>query len=159
MHMGLQRLWRKTFSWLISVTILQAAASGAQKLPDVGPADSRIVAALRQVLPSHIQANIDKLVSFQTRSTLSAQDAESIKAGHGIGAAREWIKAEFESYSRACGGCLEVKATAFWNRPPSEFPRQPRLPMSMRFSKERIQTTPSGSCLSPATTIHATAIR
>jgi hypothetical protein len=28
---------------------------------------------------------------------------------HGIGAAREWIKSQFERYSKDCGGCLEVK--------------------------------------------------
>jgi len=33
--------------------------------------------------------------------TISAQDEDSIKAGKGIGAAREWIKAEFERYSKS----------------------------------------------------------
>jgi len=32
--------------------------------------------------------------------TLSAQDPASIAAGHGIGAAREWIKSQFERYSK-----------------------------------------------------------
>ena len=49
------------------------------------------------VSPSRVQANIEKLVSFGTRLTLSAQDADSIKQGRGIGAAREWIKSEFET--------------------------------------------------------------
>ena len=52
-------------------------------------------------------------MSFVNRSTISAQDEESIKAGKGIGAAREWIKAEFERYSKDCGGCLEVKTDSF----------------------------------------------
>jgi hypothetical protein len=52
------------------------------------PADSQIAAALKKVSVERIQANIEKLVSFQTRVTLSAQDPESIAAGHGIGAAR-----------------------------------------------------------------------
>lgn len=81
--------------------------------PDVFPADPRIVEALKQVSAQHIQATIEKLVSFQTRLTLSAQDPASIAAGHGIGAAREWIKSEFERYSQDCGGCLEVKTDAF----------------------------------------------
>ena len=62
-------------------------------------------------------------MSFQTRLTLSAQDADSIKAGHGIGAAREWIKGEFESYSRACGGCLEVKTDSFTENPAERIPK------------------------------------
>ena len=81
--------------------------------PDVFPADPRIVEALKQVSAQRIQATIEKLVSFQTRLTLSAQDPASIAAGHGIGAAREWIKSEFERYSQDCGGCLEVKTDAF----------------------------------------------
>src|SRR6185295_19480546 len=70
-----------------------------------------------------IQANIEKLVSFQTRLTLSAQDTASIAAGHGIGAAREWIKGQFESYSRDCGGCLEVKTDSFLQEPADRIPQ------------------------------------
>jgi hypothetical protein len=77
------------------------------------PADPQIVAALKQVSAEHIQSNIEKLVSFGTRLTLSAQDPASVAAGRGIGAAREWIKSEFERYSRDCGGCLEVKTDSF----------------------------------------------
>lgn len=87
------------------------------------PADPQITAALAGISAQRIQANIEKLVSFQTRLTLSAQDPDSIKAGHGIGAAREWIKAEFESYSRACGGCLEVKTDSFTEKPAGRIPQ------------------------------------
>ncbi len=51
-----------------------------------------------------IEADIRKLVSFGTRHTLSETESDS----RGIGAARRWIEAEFESISDACGGCLEV---------------------------------------------------
>jgi hypothetical protein len=60
-----------------------------------------------------VQADIEKLVSFGTRSTLSAQDAAAISAGRGIGAAREWLKSQLEAYSQECGGCLEVKTDEF----------------------------------------------
>jgi Peptidase family M28 len=76
-------------------------------------ADRSISAALRQVSAEHIRANIEKLASFGTRSTISAQDPASIAAGRGVGAAREWIKSEFERYAKDCGGCLEVKTDAF----------------------------------------------
>jgi Zn-dependent M28 family amino/carboxypeptidase len=75
--------------------------------------DSRIKTALNEVSARQIQWDIEKLVSVQTRSTISAQDAASIAAGKGVGAAREWIKNEFERYSRNCGGCLEVKTDSF----------------------------------------------
>lgn len=76
-------------------------------------ADPKIAAALQQVSAEHVRANIEKLVSFGTRLTLSAQDPASIASGRGIGAAREWIRSEFERYSKECGGCLEVKTDAF----------------------------------------------
>jgi hypothetical protein len=75
--------------------------------------DGRIAAALRQVSAERIRANIEKLASFGTRLTVSAQDPDSIAAGRGVGAAREWIKSEFERYSNDCGGCLEVKTDSF----------------------------------------------
>lgn len=78
-----------------------------------GPADPQIEAALKNVSAQRIQADIEKLVSFGTRLTISAQDPASIAAGQGIGAAREWIKSEFERYAKDCGGCLEVKSDKF----------------------------------------------
>jgi len=81
--------------------------------------DPQIKTALSQISVAQIHSDIEKLVSFQNRSTISAQDADSIKAGRGIGAAREWIKAEFEKYSRDCGGCLEVNTDTF-TQPVSE---------------------------------------
>jgi len=86
-------------------------------------ADPKIAAALRQISVPRIQATIEKLVSFQNRSTLSAQDAASIASGRGIGAAREWIKSEFESYARDCGGCLEVKLDSFTEAPGGRIPK------------------------------------
>ena len=88
-----------------------------------GSPDARIVAALRQISAEHIRANIEKLVSFGTRATISAQDPESLAAGRGIGAARDWIKAEFERYSKECGGCLEVKTDSFTEAPADRIPQ------------------------------------
>jgi len=85
--------------------------------------DTKIAEAIRQVSADHIRQTIEKLVSFNNRSTLSAQDEDSIKAGRGIGAVREWIKAEFERYSKDCGGCLEVKTDAFTEQPAERIPK------------------------------------
>ena len=85
--------------------------------------DAQIAAALKEVSAERIQATIQRLVGFGTRLTLSAQDPASIQAGHGIGAAREWIKSEFERYSRECGGCLEVKADSFTEAPAERIPK------------------------------------
>jgi hypothetical protein len=110
-------------SCLILALLLSAVFSFSEDAIDAGKADPRIAAALKQVSAKQIQANIEKLVSFQTRLTLSAQDPESIAAGHGIGAAREWIKAEFERYSKDCGGCLEVKTDVFTEQPMARIPK------------------------------------
>jgi hypothetical protein len=75
--------------------------------------DSHIAGALQQVSADRIRANIEKLVSFGTRSTISAQDPAAITTGRGVGAARTWIQSEFERYSKDCGGCLQVKTDSF----------------------------------------------
>ena len=58
------------------------------------------------VAPSaeNIEKDIIKLVSFGTRHTLS----DTISKMRGIGAARRWIKSEFETISKSCNNCLEV---------------------------------------------------
>ena len=95
----------------------------APRLASDPHADSHIAKAIRQVSADRIRQTIEKLVSFQNRSTISAQDEASIKAGTGIGAAREWIKAEFERYSKECGGCLEVKTDTFTEQPADRIPK------------------------------------
>ena len=109
----------------IAAALLSVAMAGMAQSAKSEPSyvDPQIAAALPQVSAQRIQANIEKLVSFGTRLTLSAQDPASIAAGHGIGAAREWIHSEFERYSRDCGGCLEVKTDSFTEEPTERIPK------------------------------------
>ena len=51
-----------------------------------------------------IEKDIRKLANFGTRHTLS----DTLSETRGIGAARRWIKKEFESISKDCSDCLEV---------------------------------------------------
>ncbi len=102
---------------------LEMARGPAPRLAADPHVDPHIAEALKQVSADHIRQTIEKLVTFQTRSTISAQDEESIKAGRGIGAAREWIKAEFERTSKDCGGCLEVKTDTFTEQPSERIPK------------------------------------
>jgi hypothetical protein len=106
--------------WILLVLTLAPATA---QTTTGSNADPRIAAALKQISAEKIRSNIEKLVSFQTRSTLSAQDQASIATGHGIGAAREWIKSEFERYSLDCGGCLEVKTDSFTEGPADRIPK------------------------------------
>src|SRR6266550_4948232 len=89
--------------------------------------DPKITAALQQISADHVRANIEKLVRFGTRATLSAQDPASVAAERGIGAAREWIRSEFERYSRECGGCLEVKTDACLQSPTERIPQPTQI--------------------------------
>ncbi len=105
-----------------AVTVAQTPAAAERALmPKPLPVvvDPQIAAALRQISPAQVKASIEKLVSFGTRLTISDHPPQS---GRGIAAAREWIKSEFERYSQACGGCLEVKTDAFTQ------PVSPRVP-------------------------------
>jgi hypothetical protein len=96
--------------------LAQQSAAAANTV-DPGTIDPRVSAAIRQVSAERIQQTIEKLVSFGNRSTISPQDEETVKAGKGVGAARDWITSEFERYSKDCGGCLEVKIDAFIEQP------------------------------------------
>jgi hypothetical protein len=108
----------------LALAALLSNAGWAQTSALETPVDPKISAALKEVSAEHIHATIAKLVSFGTRSTLSAQDPASIAAGRGIGAAREWLKLEFERYSKDCGGCLQVKEDSFI-QPPVERVKEP----------------------------------
>ncbi len=116
--MNIGSLLKPIFSCIVLLLLFPYALSQeAATAPD-----PQITAALQNVSAERIQNTIPKLVSFRTRSTLSAQDPASIATGHGIGAAREWIKSEFERYSRDCGGCLDVKTDSFTQSPTARIP-------------------------------------
>ncbi|MDB6166073.1 MAG: aminopeptidase, partial [Lacunisphaera sp.] len=75
--------------------------------------DPQIDKIVAEISPANIEANIRRLVGFKTRHTLSSTtDPEQ-----GIGAARNWIKSEFDRYSRESGGRLEVAFDPFLQSP------------------------------------------
>ena len=57
-----------------------------------------------EVRPERMRADIEALVGFGTRHTMSETTSDT----RGIGAARRWAQREFEAISRDCGGCLTV---------------------------------------------------
>ena len=66
--------------------------------------DSRIYNIIENVSTQNLEKDIRKLADFGTRHTLS----DTVSETRGIGAARRWIKAEFDKISKDCDGCLEV---------------------------------------------------
>ena len=73
---------------LAAATLLLPATAQAQAGPE----------------PARMKADVEKLVSFGTRHTLS--DANNPKRG--IGAARRWFADEMKRIGRRCGNCIEV---------------------------------------------------
>jgi len=66
--------------------------------------DSRIYDIINSVSAERIEKDITTLANFGTRHTLS----DTISKTRGIGAARRWIKSEFEKIASDCNNCLEV---------------------------------------------------
>ncbi len=105
---------------------LFCAAQDGMPIPK-NAVDPQIDAAVRQVSADHVHQTIEKLVSFGNRSTISAQEDAAIKAGKGVGAAREWIKGELDRYSKDCGGCLEVKTDSFLEPAADRIPKPTQI--------------------------------
>src|SRR5690606_37194392 len=85
--------------------VLPLSRAGAQQATGVPPArDARIYELIDAVSAARIENDIRTLAGFGTRNTLS----DTLSSTRGIGAARRWIKAEFDRISEACGNCLEV---------------------------------------------------
>ena len=59
---------------------------------------------IKNTSSAKLEENIRILANFGTRHTLS----DTLSETRGIGAARRWIKSEFESISKNCGNCLDV---------------------------------------------------
>lgn len=58
--------------------------------------------------PARLKADVEKLVGFGTRHTLSSPDHPT----RGIGAARRWFAAELMRIGAGCGDCIEVANVA-----------------------------------------------
>jgi hypothetical protein len=89
--------------------LLQASAQTTIKQ------DATIKQMVDEVSSKNIETIIRKLVSFKTRHTLS----DTTSTTEGSGAARNWIKAEYERYAKESGGRMTVQFDTF-TQPKSE---------------------------------------
>ena len=85
--------------------------------------DPEISRMIKEVSAKNIEASIRKLVSFGTRNTLSEQDNPT----RGIGAARDWIFAEFQRINAACGNCMNVEKQSFLQQKANRIPEPTTL--------------------------------
>ncbi|WP_394825409.1 M20/M25/M40 family metallo-hydrolase [Pendulispora albinea] len=73
---------------------------------------------LREMDEDNVEHTIRKLVSFGTRNTLSAQDNPT----RGVGAARDWLKAQFDAIAATSGGRMNVELLSYVQPPASRIP-------------------------------------
>lgn len=66
--------------------------------------DAKIYDIINAVSAERIKADVKTLTEFGTRNTFS----DTISNTRGIGAARRWIKSEFETISKECNNCIDV---------------------------------------------------
>ena len=70
----------------------------------IGQTDQRLYEIINDVSAERIEKDITTLTNFGTRHTLS----DTISDTRGIGAARRWVKSEFEKIGSDCNNCLNV---------------------------------------------------
>lgn len=66
--------------------------------------DKQLYDIIEAISADRIEKDIQTLVNFGTRNTFS----DTISDTRGIGAARRWIKSEFETISKNCNDCLNI---------------------------------------------------
>lgn len=86
---------------VLFVPVVIATVAFAQDAPKANPQFQKIAA---EISSKRIEATIRKLVSFETRNTLSDTKSET----RGIGAARRWIKSELDKCAKENGGRMTV---------------------------------------------------
>lgn len=87
---------RKIIFWLCTTLFITFSISAQT--------NSKIYDIIDAVSEDRLRADVKKLADFGTRHTLS----DTVSQTRGIGAARRWIKSEFDKTSEACSNCLDV---------------------------------------------------
>lgn len=90
---------------LLSLSLFTLAASAQTIVKQ----DAAIKQMVDEVSNKNVEAIVRKLVSFKTRHTLS----DTLSKTEGIGAARNWIKAEYERYAATSNGRMKVQFDVF----------------------------------------------
>jgi len=96
---------------MICSTLLVALALQATgpKAVDTATLSDPIPRVIARVAAERVMADVETLVKFHTRHTLSETESDTT----GIGAARRWLRSELETIARDTGGRLEVREQRF----------------------------------------------
>lgn len=81
------------FNFLLLISIIISAQT-----------DQKIYDIIDAISAERIKNDVKTLADFGTRHTLS----DTVSDTRGIGAARRWIKSQFETISKDCNNCLDV---------------------------------------------------
>lgn len=95
----------------MSTTLAQADSSNAPS----AASDPDIRTMIDAISTERIEADIRTLVNFGTRHTLSDPTDDA----RGIGAARRWIKAQFDAIAAEAGGRITVEYQSYQQSPPA----------------------------------------
>jgi hypothetical protein len=107
---------------ILLLLLVSAVPAFAQKEKTAKP-NAEIQRMLKDISAKNIETTIRKLVSFGTRNTLSEQDNPT----RGIGAARDYLYAEFQKISADCGNCLTVEKQTFLQPKAARIPEPTNL--------------------------------
>ncbi|UJH91376.1 M28 family metallopeptidase [Antarcticibacterium sp. 1MA-6-2] len=88
----------------ITLFVLPFLAAGIFTSAQAQETDERIYDIIEEVSAERLEKDIRTLANFGTRNTFS----DTISNTRGIGAARRWIKSEFDNISTNCNNCLNV---------------------------------------------------
>jgi peptidase M28-like protein len=114
----MQKVRRIAVAAAVVVVATAVAASPSSAAPTRAKARSsahphaptpELRAMLREIDPRRIQSDIHTLVGFGTRHTLSSQTDPN----RGIGAARDWLFEQFQSYAAASDGRMTASLQSF----------------------------------------------
>src|SRR5918993_2986411 len=92
---------------LLTASLSTVAAQTPRRSP--APRNRTIANIVREIDARNIEASIRKLVSFGTRNTLSEQNDPK----RGIGAARDWLYAEFLKAAELSNGRMTVEKQSY----------------------------------------------
>jgi len=87
-----------------AIACLATLNPGTPAVASEPPSHPELAQIGQAVSTDALKATVTRLVAFGTRHTLS----DTVSPTRGIGAARLWVKSQFERFSSACGGCLAV---------------------------------------------------
>src|SRR5215212_5914366 len=116
----LYRVFQSVMIFVLAAHMVGVAAQTRQPARRAAPVRNRAISNIvREIDARNIEATIRKLVSFGTRNTLSDQNDPK----RGIGAARDWLYAEFLKAAEASNGRMTVEKQAYEQQKAARVPQ------------------------------------